>query len=261
MKQEPLSPAQEDLPLDPDDLFSSDEETGAFNLETPASVGVPPPPPCSFPGNTQELSGLPVTLREESTGGYSEHTSTPVVQNTKKATSPPYFGTGMVDPCGCDNLEPSCSQDPDSQFDKLIEEFASPDDFCHSFTQFDNEDALLGSSECEGEKVVMNSESDSSEEEVEEVDHVKAVSEVAAEANISNLFDPRVLGKCVKRTCTSIVGYITLWSVSVVTWYPYYSLSQSTIRNPSIASFLGSPTLQCEHCNHEGQESLVSFPM
>ena len=46
-------------------------------------------------------------------------------------------------------------------------------------------------------------------EEVEEVDHVKTVSEVAAEANISDLYDPRVLGKCVeryvKRTCTSTV--------------------------------------------------------
>lgn len=224
MKQEPLSkpaPAQEDLPLDPDDLSSSDEETGAFNPGISASVGVPPPPPCLFPGNTEELSGL--TLREESTGGYSEHTSTPVVLNTKKTTSAPYFGTGKVDPHGCDNLGPSCShefQDPDSQFDKLMEEFVSPDDFCHSFSQFDNEDTLLGSSECEGEEVIMDSESDNSEE-VEEVDHVKTVSEVAAEANISNLFDPRVLGKCVKRyvkrTCTSIVGYITLWSVSVMT--------------------------------------------
>lgn len=214
MKQKPLSkaaPVQEDLPLDPDDLFSSDDETGAFNLETSAFVGVPPPPPCSFPGNAQELSDLPVALREESTGGYSEHTSTPVVLNTKKATSPPHFGTGKGDRHGCDNLGPSCShefQDPDSQFDELMEEFANPDDFCHSFTQFDNEDTLLGSSEYEGEKVIVDSESDSSEE-VEEVDHVKTVSEVAAEANISDLYDPRVLGKCVeryvKRTCTSTV--------------------------------------------------------
>ena len=213
MKQEPLSkaaPVQEDLPLDPDDLFSSDDETCAFNPETSASVGVPPAPSCPFPGNTQELSDLPVALREESTGGYLEHTSTPVVLNTKKATSPSYFGTGKGDGHGCDNLGPSCShefQDPDSQFDELMEEFANPDDFCHSFTQF--EDALLGSSECEGEKVIVDSESDSLEE-VEEVDHVKTVSEVAAETNISNLFDPRVLGKCgkryVKRTCTSIVG-------------------------------------------------------
>ena len=262
MKQEPLSkpaPVQEDLPLDPDDLFSSDEETGTFNPETSTFVGVPPPPTCSFPGNTQELSDLPMTLREESTRSCLEHTSTPLVFNTNKATSPSVHDTGKVQPRECDN-GPSCSQDIDSQFDKLMEEFASPDDFCNSFTQFDNEDALLGSSEGEGERVVIDSESDSSEE-VEEVDHVKTVSEVAAEANLSNLFDPRVLGKCVEkyveRNCTSVVDYITLWSISMVKWY--YSLFQSTIRNHSLWPHFQVPWLyNVSICNH-GEPGIFSY--
>ena len=222
-----LPPLQADLPLDPDDLFStSGEEMGPCSLQTSASdlcslqrSASDGAPPNVLPGD-RELCG-PRPLRDESqeigcwNAEHEDISSTPLVVNTNKTLSPA-SDSKMDDQGGYDFGSPSREfPDPDSQFDELMEEFISPDDFCDTFSRFEDEDAVTRDNlstgglghEAEGKEVITLSSDDESDrlDEVEEVDHVRIISDVAADAGISDLFDPRVLGTCVERVkpCSS----------------------------------------------------------
>jgi hypothetical protein len=97
--------------------------------------------------------------------------------------------------------EPDKSED---QFDDFTDDL-DDEDFCTSFTNFDDDD---DGGECDPtnyhdkdkEYVPSNEEDESGSSDVEEwksegVDYVKTVAEMAAEAETSDLFDPKVLGK------------------------------------------------------------------
>jgi len=203
-----LPPVQEELPLDPDDLYPTNhEELGSCRLQT---SGVPPN---VLPGDWELCSPLPLSDESKGIGCWNaEHKDThsaPLVLSTNEVPPPPDFIDLQSESDGRNFGSTSHEfQDPDSQFDELMEEFVSPDEFYSTFSRFEDDGAETGSRgspsaggvDCkvEEEEVIMLSsdgESDGSEE-VEEVDYVRTVSDVAADAGISNLFDPRVLGTC-----------------------------------------------------------------
>lgn len=203
-----LPPVQEELPLDPDDLYPTNgEELGSCRLQT---SGVPPN---VLPGDRELCS--PPPLSDESKGCWiAEHKDThsaPLVLSTNEVPPPPDVIDLQSESDGRNFGSTSHDfQDPDSQFDELMEEFVSPDEFYSTFSRFEDGDAETGNRGSplaggleraveEDEVIMLSSDGESGgSEEVEEVDYVRTVSDVATEAGISNLFDPRVLGTCVK---------------------------------------------------------------
>ena len=203
-----LPPVQEELPLDPDDLYPTNgEELGSCRLQT---SGVPPN---VLPGDWELCSPPPLSDESKGIGRWNaEHqgtSSAPLVLSTNEVPPPPDVIDLQSESDGRNFGSTSPEfQDPDSQFDELMEEFVSPDEFYSTFSKFEDDAAETGSRgspsagglerKVEEEEVIMLSsdgESDGSEE-VEEVDYVRTVSDVAADTGISNLFDPRVLGTC-----------------------------------------------------------------
>ena len=107
-------------------------------------------------------------------------------------------GQGVIDLTE-DDGEPLESEgaeyDDADEFDSLMADL-DDNEFCSSFANFDDdkEDDMQGDSiDIEGEE-----ESESEEETDEGVEYVKTVAQMAKEANISDLFDPKVLGKTIR---------------------------------------------------------------
>ena len=80
------------------------------------------------------------------------------------------------------------------QFDDLLDDL-DDEELCSSFANFDDDNDSMDFTPSGGEEEADGESGDGGELESEAVDYVKTVAEMAKEANISDLFDPKVLGK------------------------------------------------------------------
>ena len=80
------------------------------------------------------------------------------------------------------------------QFDDLLDDL-DDEELCSSFANFDDDNDNMDYTPSGGEEEADGESGDGGELESEAVEYVKTVAEMAKEANISDLFDPKVLGK------------------------------------------------------------------
>ena len=216
---------QEELPLDPDEIGGPDQEikttatTPTLQKSTPSLNDYQSQPTVS---ENQTIELMDTSIGGETTIDLTLHTKVSVSSlsnqdqsvtiscDTKVSSDLKVSKSIPVQPVIDLTSKESEPDGCEDQFDDFMDDL-NDEDFSTSFSNFDDDD---DGGECDPtnyddkdkEYVPSDEEDDESEDDEsgssdseewksEGVDHVKTVAEMAEEAEISDLFDPKVLGK------------------------------------------------------------------